>query len=178
MKILKTIIHIKLAVIALLLLPFIALTLLTSKTAMLNGIRSFVVLTGSMSPVIPQGSLIYTRKAATFEKGDVIAFQKENIVVTHRIAEVVNNNSFKTKGDANNAIDSQVVLPSQILGKQIFYIPYIGNFFIFLKTLPGFIALVVMPGILFIAFELFKIKKEMEKEIEKKLKAKIVNATV
>ena len=36
-----------------------AITVLTSRTSLLFGIKSYTVLTGSMSPTIPTGSVIY-----------------------------------------------------------------------------------------------------------------------
>lgn len=150
-----------------------AFLLLTSKTDKISGIQSFVVLTGSMQPAIPQGSVTFTKHQISYKKGNVISFKLGNIIVTHRIVNVNKDNSFVTKGDANNASDSGPVLKNNILGKEIVFIPYLGLFLLFLKTIPGFIVFVIVPALIFIGAELMTIKKELEKEIEKKLLGKI-----
>ena len=172
----KKIIHIKLTILVLALLPFIAFTLLTSNTNKIFGIQSFVVLTGSMEPAILQGSLVFMKKQQEYHKGDVIAFKEGNITITHRIVDVMIQNSrsiYHTKGDANNVTDSQAVAESDILGKAENSIPMVGNFILFLKTLPGFIGLIVVPVLIFIGFELWNIKKEIETSTEKRIREKI-----
>ena len=177
MKVLKKILHIKLTIIVLLFLPFVVFTLLTSKTNIIKNIKSFTVLTGSMQPTIPQGSIVYTQKNTSYQKGNIITFEnKAKQTVTHRILEKVNKNKevfYKTKGDANNTADQELVPEKSILGKSIFSVPYVGKFTLFLKTLQGFLLFIVLPVTIFIAFELWNIKKEIEKNIEKKLTEKI-----
>lgn len=177
MKILKKVLHIKLTIIVLLLLPFVVFTLLTSKSNIIKDIKSFTVLTGSMTPTIPQGSIVYTQKNTSYQKGDIITFEnKAKQTVTHRIVEKVNKNKevfYKTKGDANNTADQELVSEKEIVGKNIFSIPHVGKITIFLKTPQGFISLIVFPILVFIGFELWNIKKEIEKNVEKKLMSNI-----
>lgn len=153
-------------------LPFAAFTLVSSKMD-LFGLQSFVVLTGSMSPTIPQGSISFAKKQPSYQSGEVITFLiKGGQTVTHRIVDVVEENGaqkFRTKGDANNTFDSQLVATPDILGATIFHIPHVGKFILFLKTLPGFISFIIIPGILLMGFELWNVKREMEKEIRKKI---------
>ena len=77
--------------------------------ARLFGFKVFTVLSGSMEPKYPVGSLIYVKKVdyTTLKSGDVITFMlDENTVATHRIVEVVPDQEdpsvirFRTKGDA------------------------------------------------------------------------------
>jgi signal peptidase len=63
--------------------------------------------------------------------GDIIQYKTEtiSIPVIHRVYEILEENNnllFITKGDANNAPDSEPILPNQIMGKVIFNIPKIG----------------------------------------------------
>lgn len=171
MKTLKKILHIKLTILTIILLPLAVLAMLSSKTE-IAGFRTFVVLTGSMSPTIPAGSLIVTKRDTAYNTGDVIAFTQGNVTITHRIVKITNGN-FVTKGDANNVEDSKAIAPSSILGITLFHLPYIGSAILFLRTFQGFLSLVIVPGVLFIAFEFWNIKKEMEKEIEKKMRKKL-----
>ena len=168
----KKIIHIKLTILVLALLPFIAFTLLTSNTNKIFGIQSFVVLTGSMEPAILQGSLVFTKKQQEYHKGDVIAFKEGNITITHRIVDVMTQNSrsiYHIKGDANNTPDSSLVAAKDVLGKAENTLPHIGTYILFLRTLPGFLTFIVAPVALFILFELWNIKKEIERNVEQKV---------
>ena len=79
------------------------------------GYQIYTVISGSMEPAIPTGSLVYVRNTAPsgIEKGDVIAFYgslENGSIITHR---VVSNNSvsgeFVTKGDANAKEDMEPV---------------------------------------------------------------------
>lgn len=173
---LKRIAHIKLKILVYLILPLVVFILITSKSPLIAGIRSFVVLTGSMRPNIPEGSIVFTQKSSGYKQGDVITYQKKDTTVTHRIIEVKNKNnqtSYITKGDANNAPDDQEIKQNEIVGKVAFNIPHIGVFISFLKTLPGFILFIILPAIIFILLEFKNIRKELEKEIEKKFLDKL-----
>lgn len=166
-------VNILLTVAVLIILPLVVFTLISSKTGSLGGIQSFVILTGSMEPNLPIGSVIYTKSQSNYVRGDVIAFKSNDRTVTHRITRVLGAKAFVTKGDANNAADSDTVSQEKIVGKELFSIPYLGFFIRFLSTLQGFILFIVAPILVFIAFEIWNIKKEMEKHIEAKLLKKL-----
>lgn len=157
-------------------LLFTVFILITSRTDIL-GIRSMVVLTGSMEPSISVGSIIFVSKDIFYQTGEVISFKNsQGITITHRIIDKLVENGavvFKTKGDANNTQDNELITSGSIIGKKVFVLPYLGRITAFLKTPLGFISLIITPALIFIAFEVFNIKKEMEKEIEKKLLQKI-----
>ena len=112
----------------------------------LAGIRPFIVLSGSMEPNYPVGSLILVRKVDCRElkPGNVITFfLADNTVVTHRISAVVSHGedsprlSFRTKGDANAAEDGGFVSAEAIIGTPIFYVPYLGFLVNYLQHPPG-----------------------------------------
>lgn len=94
------------------------------------------VLTGSMRPTYPPGTLVVIKPAAPEEIGigDVITFQIESgkpAVATHRvIARSTDSGAgevrFTTQGDANTAPDPEQVRPAQIRGKVWYAIPYLG----------------------------------------------------
>ena len=95
------------------------------------GLRTFTVLTGSMNPKIKPGDIVVIREVESnsIEVGDVITYYIDNMYVTHRVYEVINKGNeilFKTKGDANNTVDSEAISESQIIGKKLFRIPYGG----------------------------------------------------
>lgn len=94
------------------------------------------VLTGSMRPTYPPGTLVVIKPATPEEigVGDVITFQIESgqpAVATHRVIERSTDSGsgevrFTTQGDANNTPDSEQVQPAQIRGKVWYAIPYLG----------------------------------------------------
>ncbi len=95
-----------------------------------------VVVTGSMEPLIYAGDVILIRQMQTEEQlrslsaGDVIQFQRDEIRITHRIVEVIDdgigNLTFKTKGDNNSTEDSQLVHPNDIKGTLVNVVPKLG----------------------------------------------------
>ena len=151
-------------------------TLLTSKTDALAGIRSFIVISGSMSPTFDAGSVVYTQKQDGYKSGDIVAFNnKTGQVVTHRIVDgyaVAGDVYYQLKGDANNVPDSELINHQDVVGSVIMIIPYLGLLADFLKTPLGFIGLIIVPSTGFILWEIFNIKKELEKDIEKKIMRK------
>lgn len=169
-SLLKEITKIVLNVSVYLLLPLVVITLITSKIS-LGGIQSFVVLTGSMSPLIPQGSVVYSQKLNDYGKGDIITFEQGGVTVTHRVVEKITENGktlYKTRGDANNISDSEPIPAENVVGKVELFVPEIGKLIMYLKTMQGFFTLIILPTLLFVGFELFNIRKEIEKEVEKK----------
>lgn len=151
-------------------------TFVTSKIPLFNSLRSFVVLSGSMSPSIPTGSVIYTQKMPEYMVGDVIAFKKGDQVVTHRLMIIEGadgSTQFKTMGDANDSLDQQPITTDKVLGKVFVKTYYIGYLVVFLKSIWGFFLLIIFPALLFISIELWDMKKEFEKEVEKKILRKL-----
>lgn len=126
------------------------------------GLDIYGVLTGSMEPTYPVGSLIYVKKVNPEELRvrDVITYSPTpNTVVTHRIVELVpdENNPyvtrFRTKGDANNDVDASLVNPASIIGKVVFSIPHLGNVANYIQNPPGiYVAIAVSIALIVIVF--------------------------
>lgn len=89
-------------------------------------IKPYVVLSGSMEPVIPVGSVVLTDQSRTaVSAGDIAAFSKNGQTVTHRIIKETEG-GFITKGDANQEEDTGVTAPENIIGTVVFCIPFLG----------------------------------------------------
>ena len=119
----------------LVLLLLLAILMLTIVIPRLTGSTPYTVLTGSMRPTYPPGTLIVVKPhdPATLGVGDAITFQKESgdpEVVTHRIIESRRNSkgetTFVTQGDANPSRDKNPVVAEQIRGKVWYSVPYLG----------------------------------------------------
>ena len=96
--------------------------------------RTFTVLSGSMEPSIPTGSMIFDSQidAADLTRGDVVTFHppgQPDKLVSHRIVRVeeTKQGSFLvTRGDANGVVDDWRI-PAQGRGLRYeFHVPYLG----------------------------------------------------
>lgn len=105
------------------------------------GIRPFIVLSGSMEPALPTGSVVFVDTRAAPEQihtGDIITYRVETATVTHRVV-AESADAVTTKGDANEQADFSSVPRSSILGRVRFHIPWLGYLYTILST-PVFIA--------------------------------------
>lgn len=103
-----------------------------------------VIVTGSMEPLIYPGDVILVKQFYSEEEikalqaGDIIYFERDDIVITHRILAVIYEEngkySFQTKGDNNSVEDIRLVLPEEVKGKYVFSIPKIGYPTFWLKS--------------------------------------------
>ncbi|MDD4849236.1 MAG: signal peptidase I [Gemmiger sp.] len=99
----------------------------------LFGYKPIVVLSGSMEPAYPVGSITYYKQTA-FENiavGDAITFQiGESSLATHRVVAVnAEDQTFTTKGDHNDTEDATPVAYTGVQGKTVkFAIPYAGQY--------------------------------------------------
>ena len=123
----------------------------------LAGIKTYVVISGSMEPAIPVGSMVYSKEVdtKTIETGDVIVFYSSNapqgggtgevIPVTHRVVlNDTTNGEITTKGDANEKNDISKVAYLNVEGKVIFHIPQLGYVAAPMSSLMGKIALALI----------------------------------
>ena len=89
------------------------------------GFGSYVVLSGSMSPAVPSGALVYTYDTDNYAPGDVVTFSNGEGRVTHRIVRTTAN-GFVTKGDANEQPDPNPITEDCIQGEVLFSVPAYG----------------------------------------------------
>lgn len=129
--------------------------------------KAFTVSSGSMSPGIPEGSIIYTEdvRPGSIGSGDVITFRDGDHYTTHRVVETVQENDggpgFRTKGDANDDVDPGLVEGEEVVGKVFFSLPYLGNVVSFARTLTGTVLLVMVPAGLLVLKELYHLSEEV-----------------
>ena len=120
----------------------------------LLGYELFHVVSGSMEPTIPVGSVIYVRAEdpGLVDEGSIIAFQKNGEAVTHR---VVDNHrverEFITKGDANEADDFEPVPYDALVGVVVRHVPEIGRLMALLAGAVGkvYLLLLALCGVMF-----------------------------
>ena len=133
------------------------------------------IITESMKPNINSGDVVLVKTIngdkEEIKKGDVITFRKNLEVITHRVIDIEENNGenvYVTKGDNNNLEDQERVEKSELLGKVVVVIPYLGNIIGILENKIIFLILVLI----FLILLLYKINIQEKKE-NRRLKKKI-----
>lgn len=117
------------------------------------GYQIYTVVSGSMEPEIPVGSLVFIEGFAPedVEEGDVIAFygaRDELSIITHRVVENrILMGELITKGDANETNDMNPVPYDNFIGKARLSIPIAGYIAGFLAELPGKITAAVLIAV-------------------------------
>ena len=93
------------------------------------------IVSNSMVPAFSRGDVVVVRKIDVDETdklkvGDVLQYETDGRFVVHRIVKIKENDDgalvFTTKGDNNNAPDTNPVTESQIRGVVKYVIPKIG----------------------------------------------------
>ena len=135
--------------------------------------KLLIVQSGSMEPAIKTGSVVIVKPVENYKTNDVITFVDggKSKTTTHRVVdmEVISGQTqYITKGDANNAEDSNKVPEDKVVGKVLISIPYAGYILAMAKKPIGFVLLVVVPCLMIIFEEVGKIWKEIKKrKVEK-----------
>ena len=102
----------------------------------LGGATPYTILTGSMRPDLPVGTLVVMKPVdvSNIGVGNVVTYQLasgESTVVTHRVVAVGFDSDgtriFTTQGDANNGPDPKKVIPAQIKGELWYAVPHLGR---------------------------------------------------
>ncbi len=102
----------------------------------LAGATTYTVLTASMEPSLPPGTMLVVRptEARDVEVGSVLTYQLrsgEPEVVTHRVVAVDATRAggplLQTRGDANGAPDQDWVHPPQVRGTLWYAVPWVGR---------------------------------------------------
>ena len=129
------------------------------------GYRAYIVMSDSMSETdFNAGDVVLIKSVdpATLREGDIIAFtsqDKDNYgeTVTHKIRKAITdengNPGFITYGTTTDTDDSTVVTYPYIQGKYERHIPKIGSFFLFLKTVPGYIIFILVPFAVLLVYQ-------------------------
>lgn len=102
----------------------------------LGGATPYTVLTGSMRPTLPPGTLVVMKPVEGTGQvgiGTVVTYQlrsDEPTVVTHRVVatrtDLRGNLEYQTRGDANGAPDQRWVRPVQVRGQLWYAVPKLG----------------------------------------------------
>ncbi len=138
------------------------------------------VASGSMEPTLNEGDLIVVKgglNASTIvaerETGDIIIFyspRNHNELIVHRAVDkwqVSDSWKFHTKGDANDQDDNWTVDETDIIGKVVGVVPYVGHIPLFVHTTNGKIVIIILIVILvLLEFVIPTIQEKKDSESE------------
>lgn len=144
------------------------------------GFMMFRVVTGSMEPTIPVGALMVTQETDIYSirPGDIVCFRSQDSqiwgrIVTHRVVRVIpmadGTVMLETKGDANTVADGYLVTRDNLVGKVIWYTgddSALASIFSFFTNEVGFLACIVIPGLLLLSLILKDCVKNIRAELD------------
>ena len=137
----------------------------------LFGVQVYSVISGSMEPEYPVGSLIYVKEVdpSEIKVADVITYVlPSETPSTHRVVRIDEENQlFYTKGDANETEDGEPVHFKNLIGTPVFKIPYLGYVAYYIQHPPGmYIAIAAGAVLLILVFlpDLFKKDKKKDEQ--------------
>ena len=118
----------------------------------LFGVKVKAVVSGSMEPEIPVGSIVYVVPTQQVVVGDVVTYKtKTDVYVTHKVI-YAEDGVLQTQGTANDVADAPITADS-ILGKVRLHIPLLGYVVLFVSSGAGkLIALIAVAALVAIAF--------------------------
>lgn len=143
----------------------------------LLGYERYVIVSGSMEPTIPVGSIVYDEVVPVedLEVGDIITFVPPpefgiSDPVTHRIHSITVAGDdtgiagqlvFQTKGDANSDVDDwQMTLDGSDQARVVRHLPYVGYVYIALSKPWVQLLLIGLPAlgiVVFVGLSLWRI---------------------
>jgi signal peptidase len=127
--------------------------------------QALIVRSGSMSPAIPTGSIVFYRKIAAdnVKVGDVIVFTKPGNAsekITHRVVKIGTSPTgryYITKGDANGTPDDWRIPAAGTGWIAWFHVSTLGYVLAYLQSTLARLLLLVIPAILLGAITLYEI---------------------
>ena len=147
-----------------------------NETPSFLGIKTYVIISGSMEPNINIGDIVIAKsiknKEESIKVGDIISYRKGQNVITHRITNIEKDENgilrIATKGDNNNTEESERILINNIEGKVITIIPKIGYITLILKDKVLIILIFIIAYVYISKTE--KVKKRKEARKQKRIK--------
>ena len=173
MKKIRRLLHGLTILITVILLIFVVLMqTYPEQTSSFVGFRFYVVLTNSMEPVIPTYSLVFSEmidEEDSIEPDDIVTFKAnrfgEDVLLTHYFRKTQEKDGityYRTQGATATDYDDYETPRSDIVGKYVFHVPYVGKIILFLQSPFGF----VMYGELLVIFFVNKLIKAKWEEKE------------
>lgn len=137
------------------------------------GIKPYVIASNSMKGKLEVGDVVIVKRTAVkdLKTWDIITFYRETtegkkVLVTHYLADVVKNGDdviLKTKSNIATAWDNWDVTESDLVGKTVLRIPYLGQAALALRNPLLLINAIVIVVLMYAGFSLILIKSKNDK---------------
>ncbi len=131
----------------------------------------YAVMSGSMEPAIPAGSLIVVTPCGGPEEireGDVLAFTAGNAVAAHRVVGITElpagGVGYRTQGDANERPDAGLVSCDDVIGVVRWHVPWAGYLSTWLKQSRIRLRLLAAAAALLLTAVLFPRRRKANEE--------------
>lgn len=108
------------------------------------GYRFYAVMTDSMEPRIPTYSMVLTKmidEDEPLKAGEIITFKaqrgEQEIVLTHHFNKTQEENGqlyYRTNAEGRDELDLYYTKRSDIIGKYVCHVPYVGKFIMFIQS--------------------------------------------
>ncbi|MGY3749605.1 signal peptidase I [Vagococcus acidifermentans] len=126
-----------------------------------------VVLSKSMEPAMPSGSLVVTQNTTIgdVQKNDIVTFKTEDDLVSHRVKDKRIDDGetvLITQGDNNETIDREPVTAENIQEKVLCHFPLLGKFLLTAQK-PAGVAAVFLTVVLMLLIRYFVELLRMER---------------
>ena len=143
---------------------------------------AYTIVSPSMVPSINVLDVVVTMRVNNPEdlkKDDIITFNSTDyrysgVLVTHRIIDIEKTTNgeylYTTKGDNNNTQDSSRISFDEIYGRVLFRIPKIGYIQYYLSSILGWVAIIIVPAIMIIGYDIYKLVKTLRSNNDKEKK--------
>lgn len=134
-----------------------AVTIVVVAICLITGVRPAIVVSGSMSPTIPTGSMTFAREipVSQVQVDDIVTVERVigNGLVTHRVIGIEEGESgteLVLQGDANDTPDP-APYPVRTAGEVVFHVPGLGSVAAVIRTPLGLtsVALLVAAFVIF-----------------------------
>jgi len=167
-------------IISVLLCLTVIVQVMTNGYVQIGGYSLFRVVTGSMEPELPVGSLLLCRQTPIdqIKEGDIVCFVSRSPemmgrVITHRVVSIYDDGVGKllleTKGDANLSADGEFVTANNLIGRVNHYAKdgsFMPSFINILTDKIGFLMLILFPTLLIAGFILRSCMSNMRRDLE------------
>jgi signal peptidase len=132
---------------------FVLVVLVSAAIPLAFGDRTFVVRSGSMTPVIRTGDVVAVRTIAPTQArvGDIVTFDNHGKLTSHRVRSVVRRGdklAFVTQGDANTGQERWRVAANGRIGRVVHRVPMLGFAVVQVRSPVGQLGMIVLPALL------------------------------
>ncbi|MEM1676422.1 MAG: signal peptidase I, partial [Nitrososphaerota archaeon] len=124
---------------------FLTTVILLTFISLASDSRIYRIVSPSMEPSLPVGSLIIVSLTEPIEVGDIVAYELEvsgrSYTLVHRVVDI-RDNVYLIKADVDDSSLGEIVKAENIIGKVVLAIPFLGYLAGVIIAVPAIIILI------------------------------------